>query len=132
MSNLEIRIYYEDTDSEGVVYYANYLKFLERGRTEFLRELGFDLEEIKNEFSLIFAVKSVYAEYMSPARLNDLILIKTQVKKYGKVSIEFDQMIYSGNDNKVLFRSLVKVVSLHSEKFKPLPLPIKILEKLNG
>jgi tol-pal system-associated acyl-CoA thioesterase len=93
MSNLEIRIYYEDTDSEGVVYYANYLKFLERGRTEFLRELGFDLEEIKNEFSLIFAVKSVNAEYMSPARLNDLILIKTQVKKYGKVSIEFDQMI---------------------------------------
>ena len=95
MSNLEIRIYYEDTDSEGVVYYANYLKFLERGRTEFLRELGFDLEEIKNVFSLIFAVKSVNAEYISPARLNDLILVNTQIKKYGKASIEFDQMIYS-------------------------------------
>ena len=71
MSSLNVRVYYEDTDAGGVVYYANYLKYIERGRTEHLRELGFEQAIIAEEIGLVFVVKSVKADYLLPAFLDD-------------------------------------------------------------
>ena len=81
MSDLQVRIYYEDTDSGGVVYYANYLKFIERGRSEFLREMGFEQDQLIAQENIIFAVKSIQADYLSPARFNDLLSVSTEVEK---------------------------------------------------
>jgi len=73
MSKLSIRVYYEDTDSGGVVYYANYLKYIERGRSEYLRELNFDQEQLSRDHSALFVVRSLQANYLLPAFLDDLI-----------------------------------------------------------
>ncbi|SMN16914.1 4-hydroxybenzoyl-CoA thioesterase family active site [uncultured Candidatus Thioglobus sp.] len=89
MGDFQIRIYYEDTDSGGVVYYANYLKFIERGRSEFLREMGFEQDQLIIQQNIIFAVKSIQADYLLPARFNDLISIHTKVEKIRHTSLIF-------------------------------------------
>ncbi|MDH5370471.1 MAG: YbgC/FadM family acyl-CoA thioesterase, partial [Gammaproteobacteria bacterium] len=78
-----VRIYYEDTDSGGVVYYANYLKFMERARTEWLRSKGFEQDELIAKENVIFAVRSVQADYLLPARFNEEIVVNTWVLKKG-------------------------------------------------
>ncbi len=79
MSVLNIRVYYEDTDSGGVVYYTSYLKCIERGRSEFLRELGFEQDQLMHHQTIIFAVKSLSAEYLFPAKFNDLLTVHTKI-----------------------------------------------------
>ncbi|MBT3276583.1 tol-pal system-associated acyl-CoA thioesterase [Candidatus Thioglobus sp.] len=132
MSDLELRVYYEDTDSGGVVYYANYLKFIERGRSEFLRELGFEQDQLINDQGVIFAVRSLQAEYLSPARFNDLLTIHTQVEKSRRASLIFSQKIRDLKQNKVLFEAQVTVACLDVQNFKPRAIPSDILEKING
>lgn len=132
MSDLELRVYYEDTDSGGVVYYANYLKFIERGRSEFLRELGFEQDQLINDQGVIFAVRSFQAEYLSPARFNDLLTIHTQVEKSRRASLIFSQKIRDLKQNKVLFEAQVTVACLDVQNFKPRAIPSDILEKING
>ena len=132
MSDLELRVYYEDTDSGGVVYYANYLKFIERGRSEFLRELGFEQDQLINDQGVIFAVRSLQAEYLSPARFNDLLTIHTQVEKSRRASLIFSQKIRDLKQNKVLFEAQVTVACLDVQNFKPRAIPSDILEKTNG
>lgn len=117
MSDLELRVYYEDTDSGGVVYYANYLKFIERGRSEFLRELGFEQDQLINDQGVIFAVRSLQAEYLSPARFNDLLTIHTQVEKSRRASLIFSQKIRDLKQNKVLFEAQVTVACLDVQNF---------------
>ena len=80
MSQHRFRVYYEDTDAGGVVYYANYLKFIERGRTEYLRELGFNQDSFAKEKNIVFVVKSISADYISPAYLDDMIEVQTSIK----------------------------------------------------
>lgn len=79
-----VRVYYEDTDSGGVVYYANYLKFMERARTEFLRQLGFEQDQLISQDNIIFAVRSVQLDYLSPARFNDQLIITAQLVELKK------------------------------------------------
>ncbi|HIG89065.1 tol-pal system-associated acyl-CoA thioesterase [Candidatus Thioglobus sp.] len=130
MSQLQIRVYYEDTDSGGVVYYANYLKFIERGRSEFLRSLGFEQDELTKKQNIIFAVKSLSADYQSPARFNDLLNVQTQVEKIGKASLVFSQKITSLEQNKVLFTAQVIVACLGADNFKPCAIPSIILDQV--
>jgi len=132
MRSLTVRIYYEDTDAGGVVYYANYLKYIERGRTEHLRELGFDLATIANETGIVFVVKSVKADYLLPAFLDDTIEVQTSIELVKYASLIFAQKITNKEKNTVLFNAEVKVVSVLKNNLKPCALPQEILEKLNG
>jgi tol-pal system-associated acyl-CoA thioesterase len=132
MSKLNVRVYYEDTDSSSVVYYANYLKFIERGRSEFLRELGFEQDQLIHNQSIIFAVKSLNAEYLSPAKFNDLLIVDTEIEKSRHASLIFSQRIMASEQNKVLFKVQITVACLDSINFKPCAILGEILEKING
>ena len=132
MSSLAVRVYYEDTDAGGVVYYANYLKYIERGRTEHLRELGFELATIANETGIVFVVKSVKADYLLPAFLDDTIEVQTSIELVKHASLIFAQKITNKEKNTVLFNAEVKVVSVLKNNLKPCAFPQEILEKLNG
>ena len=132
MSNLTVRVYYEDTDAGGVVYYANYLKYVERARTEYLRELGFEQINLLENYGMVFIVKSVEANYLSPAFLDDLIEVETVIEKVNHASLIFTQKIVNIEKSTVLFNAVVKVVSVFNNNLKPCALPQEILEKLNG
>ena len=132
MSSLTVRVYYEDTDAGGVVYYANYLKYIERGRTEHLRELGFELATIAEEIGLVFVVKSVKADYLLPAFLDDTIEVQTSIELVKHASLFFAQKITNLEKNTVLFKAEVKVVSVSKNNLKPCAFPQEIMEKLNG
>ena len=132
MSSLTVRVYYEDTDAGGVVYYANYLKYIERGRTEHLRELGFELATIAEEIGLVFVVKSLKADYLLPAFLDDTIEVQTSIELVKHASLIFAQKITSIEKNTVLFEAEVKVVSVLKNNLKPCAFPQEIMEKLNG
>lgn len=132
MSKHRFRVYYEDTDAGGVVFYANYLKFIERGRTEYLRDLGFDQGSLAKEKNIVFVVKSLSADYLSPAYLDDMIEVQTIIKSNKNASLVFTQKILSLEKNTVLFNAEVKVVSVLKNNFKPCAVPQEIMEKLNG
>lgn len=123
-----VRVYYEDTDSGGVVYYANYLKFMERARTEWLRDIGFEQDELIARDAVIFAVTSVQVDYLQPGRFNDELVVTTQVIKKGKASISLEQKIKKNKD--VLCQGLVKIASLDAVSFKPVAMPEKIFNKI--
>ena len=132
MSKHRFRVYYEDTDAGGVVFYANYLKFIERGRTEYLIDLGFDQGSLAKEKNIVFVVKSLSADYLSPAYLDDMIEVQTTIKSFKNASLVFTQKILSLEKNTVLFNAEVKVVSVLKNNLKPCAVPQEIMEKLNG
>ena len=132
MNQQRFRVYYEDTDAGGVVFYANYLKYIERGRTEYLRELGFEQAYLDKEKNIVFVVKSLSADYISPAYLDDMIEVQTTIELIKNASLIFAQKILNIEKNTVLFNAKVKVVSVLNDNFKPCGLPPAILEKLNG
>lgn len=108
---LTLRVYYEDTDLAGIVYYANYLKFIERGRTEFVRARGIDQAALKAEQGIVFAVRRVEADYLSPARFDDLLTVQTGVTDLKGASIVMDQVI--SRDGMTLFQAKVTLVCLN-------------------
>ena len=91
--SMELRVYYEDTDAAGIVYYANYLKFAERGRTEMMRELGFAHSEIAKEIGTLFTVRRCSIDYRAPARLDDALSVQTRVVEIGGATLLLDQQI---------------------------------------
>ncbi len=125
-----VRAYYEDTDAGGVVYYANYLKFMERARTEWLRRLGFDQDALMRDAGIVFAVRQVNIDYLLPARLDDALTVEAAIDALGKVSMTFRQRILRP-PNDVLSLATVKVVCLDKERFRPTAIPAAILEKLH-
>jgi acyl-CoA thioester hydrolase len=126
-----IRVYYEDTDAAGVVYYANYLKFIERARTEYLRQFGLEQDELKQNHNIIFVVRKVQAEYLAPARFNQALIVETAIDNLTKIRVNFAQKILDKKTNKVLFNSFVEVVCVSSKTFKINTIPSTILETLN-
>jgi len=92
----DVRVYYEDTDAGGIVYYANYLKFFERARTEWLRSLGVNQDVLLREHDAMFVVKNVSADYHAPARLDDVIKLTLRIAKLGRASIQFVQEAWCG------------------------------------
>ena len=125
---ISARVYYEDTDAGGVVYYANYLKYLERGRTEFLRALGFEQRQLAGETGLAFAVRSLTVEYLKPARLDDELRIETAVEEVGRAQVTFAQSIRRGEET--LLTARVRVACIDLAKGRPAPLPKPIHAKL--
>lgn len=106
----EIRVYYEDTDLAGIVYYANYLKFIERARTEWVRALGVDQAALKREAGIVFAVRRVEADYLRPARFDDLLTVTTALVEVGGARIVLDQAVLRGAER--LFAARVVLVCL--------------------
>ncbi len=128
-----VRVYYEDTDSGGVVYYANYLKFMERARTEMLRELGFEQDSLQQQSGIIFAVHSVNIRYQKPARFNDELNVVTTIASLGKASISFTQKIYHREDLMdagVLCSAEVKIASINAEEFSAQAMPDFVIDKI--
>ena len=121
---MKIRVYYEDTDAGGVVYYANYLKFTERGRTEFLRNLGISQFEIYKNLNIKFVVHSLSIDYINPSYLDDQLTVETSIKNIKKASIEFSQNIFKSQDGKTIdiIKSKCIIVPINDEsKIKPIP-----------
>ena len=119
-----IRIYYEDTDSGGVVYHANYLKFMERARTEWLRDFEIDQKALKDNLNLMFVVHEIDIKFMRPAVFNDEIEVQTKLKKLGSVKIELEQKIFRSYE--LLIESRVVVASVNSISMKPMRIPNEI------
>lgn len=117
---LPVRVYYEDTDAGGVVYHANYIRFAERARTEFLRASGYSHAQLLKEEGVIFAVVSLTADYRAPARLDDLLEVRTSIAKLGGASMEMRQDIY--RDNQLITELKVTLVCI-DKGFKAVRLP---------
>jgi len=100
--SIDIRVYYEDTDHGGVVYYANYLKFMERARSEFLRTAGLELDAIDREFGVLFAVTEAHIRYHAPALFNDVLVVESSMTKMRGARITFEQRIFRKNKRKLL------------------------------
>ena len=124
-----VRVYYEDTDAGGVVYYANYLKFFERARTEMLRSLGFEQDYLLAEENVIFVVRSVKIDYLKPARFNELIQVSAKVIEYKKTNLTFEQSMKRGQD--LLCCGAIRIACLDAQSMKPKQIPIAILELLS-
>lgn len=128
VNTFSVRVYYEDTDAGGVVYYANYLKYLERARTECLRALGFEQRQLAEETGLAFAVRSLSAEYLKPARLDDLLEVTTAIQELGRAQVTFAQSIRRGDE--LLLTAQVRVACLDLVKGKAAAMPTVIYTQL--
>ena len=127
----QVRVYYEDTDSGGVVYYANYLRFMERARTEWMRALGFEQDRLIREDGILFAVRSANVEFLRPARFNDLLSVGLDVVHRGRASLTFSQTIAQCADEQVpLCSGEVKIACLEAASFRPRPIPDYILKEI--
>ncbi|MFP5349294.1 MAG: tol-pal system-associated acyl-CoA thioesterase [Gammaproteobacteria bacterium] len=127
---ISVRVYYEDTDAGGVVYYANYLKYMERARTEWLRSLGFDQSALARDDGIVFAVRSVALEFLKPARFDDALEVSVSIAEMGRASIGFVQSITRAATR--LCEGTVRVACLDAAKFVPCPIPDRVYAKLNG
>ena len=126
---ISVRVYYEDTDLAGIVYYANYLKFIERGRTEYVREIGVDQTRLKDEAGIVFAVRRVEADYLKPARFDDVLDVVTTVESVSGVRLVMRQVVERGGEP--LFEALVTLVAL-GESGGPARLPAEIRQAFAG
>jgi len=117
---LNVRVYYEDTDAGGVVYHARYLHFLERARTEWLRQFGFNQIELKEQ-STVFVVRDMALKFVKPARLDDLLTVTVDVTAVKNASLHINQTIFDEQGQKLLAQ--VTIACLDARQFKPKPLP---------
>ncbi|MCB1960433.1 MAG: tol-pal system-associated acyl-CoA thioesterase [Rhodocyclaceae bacterium] len=125
---LPIRVYYEDTDAAGVVYYASYWRFCERARTEWLRERGFDQQALIDAHAIAFVVRSVHGDYLKPARLDDLLTVTTRIDTLRRASLSFTQQICRGQE--LLFAATVSVACLDTRRGRAAAIPAAILATL--
>lgn len=116
-----VRVYWEDTDAGGVVYYANYLKFLERARSEWLRSLGWEQDRLRQEQGVVFVVRRAEIDYLAPARYNDQIEVRCVPKELGHASLVVAQAVERGGA--ALVRASVTLACVHAERFKPVRIP---------
>ena len=108
MHEFPIRVYYEDTDMAGIVYYANYLKFIERARSDWVRQKGVDQNAMKDEDGVVFAVRKVEADYLMPAKFDDELLVETRAIQVTGARLVMEQIVKRGNE--LLFQAIVTVV----------------------
>lgn len=124
-----VRVYYEDTDAGGVVFYANYLKFYERARTEMLRAMGFEQDNLITNDAIIFVVRSVQVDYLRPAKFNDLIDVSAELSLVKSASLSFKQNIT--RQNEVLSSAIIRIACLDADTMRPKLIPEKLKLALN-
>ncbi len=135
---LPVRVYYEDTDAGGVVYHSNYINFFERARTEWLRQLGYEMDELVSDEQLVFVVRALNCEYLRPAIFNDELFVSAEIIDVGNTSIKFEQKVMRVSKELdkteeaciTLAKGTVTVVSVDSNKFRPKRLPKQLLETI--
>ncbi|MDX2463087.1 MAG: tol-pal system-associated acyl-CoA thioesterase [Porticoccus sp.] len=141
-----VRVYYEDTDNGGVVYYANYLKFMERARTEWLRARGVEQDLLAEQEGVIFAVRSAQLDYLKPGRFNQLLSVSVNVAEFGKASLTFDQTVRVAIENNLtnnlttegeesgllLCQGKIKIACLDASTLKPRAIPTPIRQEILG
>ena len=123
-----VRVYYEDTDAQGVVYYANYFRFMERARTEWLRALGVEQDVLMKEGRRIFVVVDAQTEFIKPARFNDELNVSVRLTNRARASFELEQII-SRSDGDLLVRCRTRAAYLNADTMKPAKLPADIFEE---
>jgi len=119
-----VRVYYEDTDAGGVVYHSNYLNFMERARTEWLRALGFEQPQVRADLGVIIVVHSLSVEFKAPAYFNDMLDVRCRLTKIGRGSLEMEQKVM--RDHHLLIKAQVKLAFVNAETFRPLAIPADI------
>ena len=124
------RIYFEDTDAGGVVYHAQYVKFLERARTEWLRHLGFTNSELERKYKMLFIVAEMAMEFVKPAKLDDSVNISVAIENLGRVRCTFHQEIRRGGE--ILVKARVLVASVSADGFKPIEIPADVRKKMEA
>jgi acyl-CoA thioester hydrolase len=125
-----IRVYYEDTDAGGVVFYANYLKFFERARTEMLRAMGYEQDRLMQEHGIIFAVRSITVDYLLPAKFNEQLLADAEITAVKPASVVFEQAV--SRDAAVLCKATVRIACLDAKTLRPQLIPEHLLEHLKN
>ncbi|MGG1946328.1 tol-pal system-associated acyl-CoA thioesterase [Trinickia sp. NRRL B-1857] len=123
-----IRVYYEDTDAGGIVFFANYLKFFERARTEWLRACGIDQRRLAEEHGIVFIVSQTAVQYRAPARLDDVLTIANRIERLGKASVEFVQE--ARRDGVTLAVGTIRVGCVELATLKPVALPVSVADAL--
>jgi acyl-CoA thioester hydrolase len=124
-----VRVYYEDTDAQGVVYYANYFRFMERARTEWLRSLGVDQVAMQAEERRIFVVTETRAKFIVPARFNDVVVVTAALARLGRASFDIEQNIYRDSlDGELLLSGNVRAACLNADSMRPMRVPVSIFE----
>lgn len=133
-----VRVYYEDTDAGGVVFYANYLKFFERARTEWLRAADISQHILLQTHHVLFVVKSTAVDYHAPAKLDDELKLSVVVEKLGRASVQFDQEAWrvsktdQGADRELLASGRIRVGCVDARTFRPTPIPAEILDRIRA
>lgn len=133
---LPVRVYYEDTDAGRVVYHSNYINFMERARTEWLRSLGYEQDSLIREQGIVFVVRSLQVDYLKPALFNDLLQVEAAIHELGRTSVHFRQNIWRENKGENvrehLIAGIVRVVCVDADSFRPKPIPAEIRGKFSG
>lgn len=125
-----VRVYYEDTDAGGVVYHSNYLNFMERARSEWLRQLGFEQTHLRDDLHIVFVVHSMSIAFKQPARFNDLLEVSSELEKLGHGSFTFLQEIML--NSQLLVQAQVKLACVNALTFKPCIIPKPVLLKMES
>ena len=126
--SIPVRVYYEDTDTGGVVYHSNYLNFMERARTEWLRAFGFEQDELRRTYGVIFAVSAVNIAFRKPARFNELLAVTVEVTRRGAASLTLAQEVRRAEE--VLASAEVRIACIDVERFAPVPIPAPVAERV--
>jgi acyl-CoA thioester hydrolase len=126
--SLPVRVYYEDTDSGGVVYHSNYLNFMERARTEWLRALGFEQDELLREHGVLFAVSTVNLAFHKPARFNELLAVTVALDRRGAASLTLKQQVRRGDT--VLASAEVRIACIDAQRFVPVAIPAAVADAM--
>jgi acyl-CoA thioester hydrolase len=122
-----VQVYYEDTDAGGVVYHSQYLNFMERARTEFLRNIGFVQTALRDDLGILFVVRDIQIRFKKPAKFDDALNVRTRLLSVGRSLLSFEQNIYRGDAH--LISATVDVVCIGAESFKPMSIPQIMLSK---
>jgi acyl-CoA thioester hydrolase len=125
-----VRVYFENTDAGGVVYHGEYVKFLERARTEWLRHLGFDHQALARTHRLVFIVSSLVIDFLKPARLDDMLAVSVHLESLGRVRCIFAQEVR--REDEVLVKAKVTVACVTAESFKPTEIPEPLRRKMEA
>jgi len=127
-----VRVYYEDTDAAGVVYYANYLKFMERARTEYVRALGFEQDDLREQENTLFVVRNVSLQLHKPARFNDELEVVSNIQKIARTNLIFKQTIRRAGEEAILSEAEIQVVSVNATSWKPQAIPETVLQAIHN
>ena len=125
-----VRVYWEDTDAGGVVFYANYLKFFERARTEWLRAAGVEQQRLRDDTGAMFVVAEVQTRYLAPARLDDLLQVTVRVEEQGAASMVIVQEAFRGD--MLLAKGRIRIGCVHAESLRPCRIPARVVNALAG